>query len=107
MMKKPLSKKEAYELQVQDLMDLIPASMVAKQVDVLYDDDEDGKILRRDIRWVVGDHVVYSGMRHVYSITPSDSEVFQFILKRPDYKLFVEACNARRKELFGKKQKTK
>ena len=99
-------KKTPYSLQVQDLMDLIPVSEVAKQVDAVRDEDT-GKVIGRTTRWVVGDHVVYSGIRDVYSVTPSDSEMLKFILKRPDYEKFVEACEARRKELFGKKQKAK
>lgn len=99
-------KKETYAIKVQDLMDSIPVSTVAKQVDKFIDED-DGKVLSRQIRWVVGDYVVYSGIRDVYSIGASDSEFFKFILKSKDYKNFVLACEARRKELFGKQQKIK
>ena len=98
-----MNKKEKYELNLKDLMDLIPVSTIAKQVDNFKDED-DGKVLDHQIKWVVGDHVVYSGIRDVYLIYPNDSEVFKFILKRADYKNFVVACEARRKELF---QKTK
>ena len=98
--------KEKYEINLQDLMELIPVSPVAKQVDVLKDED-DGKVLDRATRWVVGDWVVYSGIRDVYTIGTADTEIFKFILKRADYKKFVLACEARRKELYGKKQNTK
>ena len=101
-----MNKKEKYELNVQDLMDAVPESTVAKQLDVLIDEDDD-KVLSRNIRWVLNDYVVYSGLRDVYSIEADDSEIFKFILKRADYKKFVSACQARRKELYGKKQKIK
>lgn len=101
-----MKNKEKYELNLQNLMELIPVSTIAKQIDEFTDEDS-GKIIDRNIRWVVGDHVVYSETRDVYSINLSNSETFEFILKRPDYKKFVLACDARRKELFGKKQRTK
>lgn len=101
-----MNKKEKYELNVQDLMDAVPESTVAKQLDVLIDEDDD-KVLSRSIRWVVSDYVVYSGTRDVYSIGFDNSEIFKFVLKRADYKKFVSACQARRQELFGKKPRTK
>ena len=101
-----MTKKEIYKLNVQDLMDSVPESDVAKQLDVLIDEDDD-KVLSRNIRWVLNDYVVYSGLRDVYSIEADNSEIFKFILKRADYKKFVSACKARRKELYGKKQKIK
>lgn len=101
-----MNKKEKYALNLQELMDLVPVSTITKQFDGFVDSDT-GKIIDRGTRWVVGDHVVYSGIRDVYSIEPNDSEKFKFILKRADYKKFALACDARRKELFGKNQKTK
>ena len=101
-----MNKKERYQLNVQDLMDSIPESTVAKQLEILTDENDD-KIISRDIRWVVNDYVVYSGLRDVYSIEPDCSETFKFILKYADYKKFVSACQARRQELFGKKPRTK
>jgi hypothetical protein len=101
-----MNKKERYQLNVQDLMDSIPESTVAKQLEVLTDENDD-KVLSRDIRWVVNDYVVYSGLRNVYSVEPDGSETFKFSLKYQDYKKFVAECEARRKELYGKKQKTK
>ena len=101
-----MNKKERYQLNVQDLMDSIPESTVAKQLEILTDENDD-KIISRDIRWVVNDYVVYSGLRDVYSIGYDNSEIFKFVLKRADYKKFVSACQARRQELFGKKPRTK
>lgn len=101
-----MTKKEIYKLNVQDLMDSVPESAVAKQFDVLLDENDD-KVLSRNIRWVVNDYVVYSGLRYVYLVEPDCSETFKFILKYADYKKFVSACEARRKELYGKKQKIK
>ena len=95
-----MNAKEQYELNLQDLMGSVPTSAVAKQLDVIIDEDND-KIIDRQIRWVISDHVVYSGLRTVYSIEAEDLEVFKFILKRADYKKFVSACKARRKELYG------
>ena len=92
-------KAELYSLNLQDLMASIPESTVAKQIDDFID-EEDGKILDHQIRWVVGDHIVYSGIRDVYSIDCGDTEKFKFILKRADYKKFVEACEKRRAEIF-------
>ncbi len=100
------SYKEKYELNLQDLMELVPVSEIAKQVDVLKDEDEN-KVIGHNTRWVVGDYVVYSGIRDVYSIGPSDTEIFKFILTPVDYRKFIVACEARRKELYGKKQNTK
>ncbi len=101
-----MTKKEIYNLKLQNLMALVPVSTVSKQVNDFIDED-DGKILERKIRWVVGDYVVYSSLRDVYSVKNNDTEIFNFILKRADYKNFASACEARRKELFGKKQKEK
>jgi len=102
-----MNKKERYALNLQDLMDLIPAvSTIDKQVNDFKDKDT-GKVIDRTIRWVIGDHVVYSGIRDVYSIGASDTEMFKFILKPTDYKKFELACEARRKELYGKQQRTK
>ena len=36
-----MNKKEKYELNVQDLMDAVPESTVAKQLDVLIDEDDE------------------------------------------------------------------
>ena len=47
-----------------------------------------------------------SGGNCIY-VKNNDTEIFNFILKRADYKNFASACEARRKELFGKKQKEK
>jgi hypothetical protein len=101
-----MNQKEKYELNVQDLMDAVPESIVAKQLDVLIDEDDD-KVISRSIRWVVSDYVVYSSMRDVYLIGYDNSEIFKFVLNRADYKKFVSACKARRQELFGKKPRTK
>jgi chaperone required for assembly of F1-ATPase len=101
-----MNAKEQYELNLQDLMGSVPTSAVAKQLDVIIDEDND-KIIDRQIRWVTSDHVVYSGLRTVYSIEAEDLEVFKFILKSADYKKFVSACKARRKELYGTKQRKK
>ena len=101
-----MNQKEKYELNVQDLMDAVPESIVAKQLDLLIDEDDD-KVISRSIRWVVSDYVVYSSMRDVYLIGYDNSEIFKFVLKRADYKKFVSACKARRQELFGKKPRTK
>ena len=79
---------------------------MAKQLDLLIDEDDD-KVISRSIRWVVSDYVVYSSMRDVYLIGYDNSEIFKFVLKRADYKKFVSACKARRQELFGKKPRTK
>ena len=95
-----LTKKETYLLQVQDLMAVIPASTVNKIVDQIDD--------TRSIKWVVDGYTVHSSLRDVYSVNMDDTERFEFFLKARDYKKFVEACEARRKELFNaRKQNTK
>ena len=100
--------KEKYALGVQNLMDLIPESTVAKQIEVLMDENE-GEVINRQIRWLVGDYVVYSGLHEVYSVGTSDSEIFEFCLSAKDYKKFVVACEARRaqmhKQLRSQKKK--
>lgn len=101
-----MSKKEIYNLKLQNLMDLVPVSTVSKQVNDFID-EEDGTVLERTIRWVVGNYSIYSSMRDVYLIKNNDTEILDFILKRADYKKIALACEARRKELFGKKQKEK
>ncbi len=96
--------KEEYQLNVQNLMDLIPTSIVAKQTDVL----KDGRrIISRSIRWVVGNYAVYSKSHWVHFINSDNTEQCEFHLKTPDYQAFVDACEARRAELFGPKQKNK
>ncbi len=85
-------KAAAYSLQFQDLMDVIPTSMVAKHVDLINK--------KRSIEWVVDGYVVRSSMLDVYSVGYNDTEKFEFFLKLKDYKKFVEACEKRRAEIF-------
>lgn len=101
-----MSKKEIYNLKLKNLMDLVAVSAVSKQVNDFID-EEDGEVLERSIRWVVGNYAVYSSMRDVYSIKNNNTEVFKFVLKRADYKKFEAACQARRQEMFGKQQRKK
>lgn len=97
-----MNPKEEYESNVQNLMELIPTATVAKQRDILKD-ETDGEIIDTFIRWVVDEkYAIYSGIHDVYSIGQNFEEAFEFILKSRDYKKFVTACEARRKELFGK-----
>ena len=95
---------QEYKLQFQNLMDLIPVSSVAKQVDTL---EDEGEVLDTSIRWVVGDYAIYSDTRDVYTIGPRLEEYFEFILTRKDYKAFVAACNKRRAEMKKQTQKQK
>ena len=98
-----MNPKEEYELNVQMLMEIIPTAKVAKQRDILKDEEADGEIIDTLIRWVVDEkYAIYSGIHDVYSIGQNFEEHFEFILKSRDYKKFVTACKARRKELFGK-----
>lgn len=101
-----MNTKEKYALNVQNLMDLIPESTVAKQVDILMDEDED-KVLERQIKWVVGDYAVYSDLHDVYSIGTNFEETLEFILKVNDYKKFVTACKKRRAEMLKQMQPQK
>lgn len=95
-----LNKKEAYSLNVQDLMQEISTSTVVKHV--TYIDDF------QSIQWTVNGYTVYSSLRDVYSIDPHDREKFIFFLKAKDYKNFVAACEKRRAELREQnKAKTK
>lgn len=96
-------KQEIYKLNVQNLMNLIPNATVAKQVD----EEKSGRYTNRTIKWSIDtSYVVYSS-RFVYNITNDGTEEFQFFMKPKDYKEFVAACEQRRAELFGKKQKSK
>ncbi len=97
--------KEEYELNVQELMELIPTVSVWKQVDEL---KYEGKVLSRSIKWIVGDYAIYSDMREVRSIEADDEESHKFFMKNKDYKEFVKACDQRRNELlkqYGIKKK--
>ena len=96
---KKQTKTERYSFQVQDLMNVIPTSTVVKHV--VYVDDF------RSIQWSIDGYIVYSSLRDVYSVGMDEKEKFEFFLKPKDYKKFVSACEARRKELFGKQQRTK
>lgn len=99
-----MRKTEEYKLKFKNLMDLVPVSSVAKQVDTVEYEDT---VVDSSIRWVVGDRVVYSDMRDVYTIGPRLEEYFEFILTRRDYKAFVAACNKRREEMKKQIQKQK
>ena len=90
------STKKEYALGVQDLMNAIPTSTVAKIIDGF--DDEDGPVYR-SVKWVVDGYAVYSELRNVHSIDPDGNEEFAFILKAKDYNEFVKACKARRAEI--------
>ena len=89
--------KEEYELNMADLMELIPTVSVFKQVEKL---EYNGELLSTSTKWFVGDYVIYSDMREVRSIEANDEEVHKFFMKAKDYKNFVRACNQRRNELF-------
>lgn len=95
-MAKKLSKKEEYLLNVQDLMDAIPLSTVAKFIKQFKADG----VTYRSIRWAVDGYAVHSDTRDVYSIGPGDTANFEFILKVRDYNKFVEACEKRRAEVL-------
>lgn len=99
-----MRKTEEYKLKFKNLMDLVPVSSVAKQVDTVEYEDT---VVDSSIRWVVGDRVVYSDMRDVYTIGPRLEEYFEFFLTRKDYKAFVAACNKRRAEMKQQIQKQK
>ena len=99
-----MRKTEEYKLKFKNLMDLVPVSSVAKQVDTVEYEDT---VVDSSIRWVVGDRVVYSDMRDVYTIGPRLEEYFEFFLTRKDYKAFVAACNKRRAEMKKQIQKQK
>ncbi len=100
-MKRPTPFKmeqEKYALNIQSLMNLIPNATVSKQV---------GRYIHRTTKWGIDNtYVVYSS-RFVYKITNDGTEDFQFFMKPKDYTEFVAACEQRRAELFGKKQKSK
>lgn len=93
-----MNKKEKYALNLQDLMNVIPTSTVVKHV--VYVDDF------RSIQWSIDGYIVYSSLRDVYSVGMDEKEKFEFFLKAKDYKKFVLACEARRKELFEKNHQT-
>lgn len=95
---------QEYKLKFENLMNLIPVSSVAKQIDNF---EDEGKVLDSSIRWVVGDYAIYSDVRDVYTIGPRLEEYFEFILTRKDYKAFVAACNKRREEMKKQIQKQK
>ncbi|MBO7656894.1 MAG: hypothetical protein J6S80_04160 [Alphaproteobacteria bacterium] len=96
-------KQETYELNVQNLMNLIPNATVAKQID----EEKSGRYTKRIIKWYVGNSYAVYSSKFVYAIANDGTEDFKFFMKSEDYKKFEEACEARRQELFGKKQKNK
>ena len=96
-------KQETYELNVQNLMNLIPNATVAKQID----EEKSGRYINRTIKWYVGNSYAVYSSKFVYAIANDGTENFQFFMKPQDYRAFVSACEARRQELFGKKQKNK
>ena len=95
---------QEYKLKVKNLMNLIPVSSVAKQIDNF---EDEGEVLDASIRWVVGDYAIYSDMRDVYTIGPRLEEYFEFFLTKKDYKAFVLACNKRRAEMKKQIQEQK
>ena len=95
-MAKKLSKKEEYLLNVQDLMDVVPTSTVAKVVRQI----NDGGKKNRVVKWIVAGYSVHSDLRDVWSISPGDTEHYEFTLMVKDYKKFVEACEKRRAEIL-------
>lgn len=104
-MKRPATSKikkdnqEKYALNFQNLMNLIPNETVAKQIDEEY--------TSRTIKWCIGNSYAVYSSRFVYSIANDGAEDFQFFMKPKDYKEFVTACEQRRAELFGPKNKSK
>jgi hypothetical protein len=96
-------KQETYALNVQSLMNLIPNATVAKHTNT-----SGVEIFNKhSTKWSIDNtYVVYSS-RFVYTIANDGTEDFKFFMKPEDYKKFEEACEARRQELFGKKQKNK
>ena len=108
-MKRPTPSKikkddqEKYALNVQNLMNLIPNATVAKQID----EEKSGRYTSRTIKWTIDNNYAVYSSKFVYVITNDGTEDFQFFIKPKDYKEFVTACEQRRAELFGKKQKNK
>ncbi|MBQ6735943.1 MAG: hypothetical protein IJQ90_00450 [Alphaproteobacteria bacterium] len=99
--------KQQYQARVQNLMNLISVSTVAKQMDAI-EDETDGPFRKRHIKWVVGDiYAVYSYTHNVYSIANNGDEFYRFVITPKDYRDFVRACNARRTELLAQNKKTK
>ena len=105
-MKRPTPSKteqEKYALNFQNLMNLIPNATVAKQID----EEKSGRYTNRTIKWYIDNSYAVYSSKFVYSIANDGAEDFQFFMKPKDYKEFVVACEQRRAELFGKKQKSK
>ncbi len=96
-------KQETYKLNVQNLMNLIPNATVAKQID----EEKSGRYTNRTIKWYIGNSYAVYSSKFVYSIANDGTEDFHFFMKQKDYKEFVAACEQRRAELFGKKNKSK
>ena len=84
-------------------MNLIPNATVAKQID----EEKSGRYTSRTIKWCIGNSYAVYSSQLVYSIANDGSEDLQFFMKPQDYAEFVVACEQRRTELFGKKQKSK
>lgn len=96
-------KQETYKLNFQNLMDLIPNATVAKQID----EKKSGRYTNRTIKWYVDNSYAVYSSRFVYTIANDGTEDFQFFMKPQDYTEFVVACEQRRAELFGRKNKSK
>ena len=108
-MKRPTPSKikkddqEKYALNFQNLMNLIPNATVAKQVDP----EEFQTSTKRPIKWSIDNSYAVYSSRFVYTIANDGAENFHFFMKPKDYKEFVAACEQRRTELFGRKNKSK
>ena len=105
-MKRPTPFKmeqEKYALNIQNLMNLIPNATVAKQID----EEKSGRYTSRTIKWYIDNSYAVYSSRFVYSIANDGTEDFQFFMKPKDYTEFVAACEQRRAELFGPKNKSK
>lgn len=96
-------KQETYKLNFQNLMNLIPNATVAKQVDP----EEFQTSTKRPIKWSIDNSYAVYSSRFVYTIANDGTEDFHFFMKPKDYKEFVVACEQRRAELFGRKNKSK
>ena len=96
-------KQGTYKLNVQNLMNLIPNATVAKQVDP----EEFQTSTKHPIKWSIDNSYAVYSSRFVYTIANDGTENFQFFMKPKDYKEFVVACEQRRAELFGRKNKSK
>jgi hypothetical protein len=92
--------KEHYSIKFEDFMDLIPQSTSVFKKDTSFRTKD---VYLPANKWFVGEYVIDSDTRAVYSLDENDKEVREFELTKADYKKIIKACKERRKILLNQR----